>query len=500
MTDDRPVLREYLRVSRDQSGRERSPEQQHGDHLADADRQDFELHPDPYRDIGSASPYARKARDDFEKMLADLISGEFGADGLALWEASRGSRKVSEWARLIELLAERNLKVWVHTHSRLYDMTKGRDRRTLQEDAVDSEYESSKTSDRVTRDHAARASEGGPAGRLAVGQVAEYDPRTGRLLRRTWDPRSSRLVVELFERVATGATLSGVEKDWARRGIVNGKGKPYTGQQLRHMLRNRSYIGERVHVVGQFGKRWWQLGPGEYTITPGQWEPLLKTADGEPDVDLFDAVQDILDAEGRAITRPGGARHILTVTGRCGPCGGPLTAVRLRGEPMYRCKRRGCVAVPEADLDEFVIATMQAFLADPKLYRRLDHGEHTAAELRAARAERDRVKRHYDEMKAETKAFRMSAAAFAEMEPDVLASLEEAKVKVRELERPARLKGLIEPGPDVAERWPEDVVLVRKIAAALLQRDAVGELRILRTPKLGKVRAPIEERVDFLRD
>lgn len=494
------MLREYLRVSKDADGRERSPDQQHGDHVGDGERQNFELHPDPYRDVGSASPFARKARSDFDKMIADLISGEFGADGIALWESSRGSRKVSEWAHLIELLAERKMKVWVHTHSRIYDMTNGRDRRSLQEDAVDSEWESTKTSDRVARDHAARACEGGPAGRLAVGQVAEYHPRTGRLVRRTWDPEVSKLVVELFERLAKGDTLSGIERDWRERGILNGKGKPYTGQQLRHMARNRTYIAQRVHIIGKLNKRWWQVGPGEYTITPGQWEPLLKTEDGESDVDLFDRIQDLLDAEGRAVTRPGGARHILTVTGRCDPCGAPLTAVKLRGEPMYRCKWRGCVAVPESDLDELVTTAMQAFLADPKQYKKLDHGEHTAAELRAARAERDNVQRHYDEMKAETKAFRMSPAAFAEMEPDVLASLEEAKRKVRRLETPPRLRGLITPGPDVAERWPEDVVIQRKIAAELLQHGAVGELRIVRSSRPGRRRVPIHERVVFVKE
>jgi DNA invertase Pin-like site-specific DNA recombinase len=492
-------------VSKDDDGRERSPDQQHDDHIRDGERHHFDLHPEPYRDIGSASRHGSKARADFDRMMTDLEAGrdQFGADGLAVWEPSRGSRQVWEWARLIDLLAKAKLLVWVHTGSeggRFYDLNHPRDRKDLQDDAVDAEYESGKTSLRVARDHAARAREGRPAGRLAVGQVAEYHPRTGRLVRRAWDPEESKLVVELFARLAKGDTLSGIERDWRNRGIVNGKGKPYTGQQLRHMARNRSYIAQRVHIVGQLNKRWWQVGAGGYTITPGQWDPLLKTDDGEPDIDLFNRIQELLDAEGRPVTRPGGARHILSVTGRCDPCSAPLTAVKLRGEPMYRCKFRGCVAVPEADLDAFVTAAMKAFLADPKQYRQLDHGEHTAAELRAARTERDRIQAHYNDMKAETKAFRMSPAAFAEMEPDVLAALEEAKATVRRLERPTRLKGLIEPGPDVAERWPTDIVIQRKIAAALLQRDAVGELRILRSPRRGKVRAPIDERVVFDRE
>ncbi|MFE3325823.1 hypothetical protein [Streptomyces sp. NPDC059176] len=47
----------------------------------------------PYKDIGSASRYAKKARNDFERLLADLRNDRFGADLLWLWESSRGSRR-----------------------------------------------------------------------------------------------------------------------------------------------------------------------------------------------------------------------------------------------------------------------------------------------------------------------------------------------------------------------------------------------------------------------
>ncbi|MGW4525122.1 recombinase family protein [Amycolatopsis sp. NPDC004378] len=497
----RLLLRPYLRVSQDQSGRERSPAEQNSDLNRDTETQNFDLHPDPYRDIGSASIYARKARDDFEQMIADLISGEFGADGLALWESSRGSRKVSEWAHLIELLADRKMKVWVHTHGRVYDMTRARDRRTLQEDAVDSEYESAKTSDRSKRSHNERAEEGGPAGRLSVGQIAEYDPRTGRLIRRSWDPEVSKLPLELFDRIRAGDALSRIARDWKERGILNGVGKPYTSSQLLSIARNRAYIAQRVHIVGQPGKSWWQVPPETVSITPGKWEPLLKTKDDEPDFKLFDDVQALLATDDRRNTyRPARARHRLSSVALCDPCGGPLRTKTLRGEPVYTCAAKTCVTVPEHDLDKFVTEMMLAYLADPEQYGQLDHGRSTPQELRAARAERDRWQTHYDDMKAQLRALRMSAAAFAETEPSVVASLEEWKVKVQRLERPSRLAGLIEPGPDVADRWPEDIVVERKIAAALLQRDALGELRIVHTPRRGPVRAPIEDRVRFVTD
>ena len=75
--DEQPTLRielwrtlEYLRVSHDTSGRERSNDEQHGDNeraAAHGGRLGK-----PYRDKGSASRYACKRRNDFDGLLADL--------------------------------------------------------------------------------------------------------------------------------------------------------------------------------------------------------------------------------------------------------------------------------------------------------------------------------------------------------------------------------------------------------------------------------------------
>lgn len=89
-------LRPFLRVSKDESGREKSQDEQQDDLQKAGEREGFRLHKRPYREIGSASLQAKKPHDEFPKMITDLKTGTFGADGLALWEPSRGSRKVSE--------------------------------------------------------------------------------------------------------------------------------------------------------------------------------------------------------------------------------------------------------------------------------------------------------------------------------------------------------------------------------------------------------------------
>jgi DNA invertase Pin-like site-specific DNA recombinase len=158
--------REYLRVSFDRSGRERSTTEQHAENEYAAVRRGVELLQPPYVDQSiSASRYTTKVRGDFLRLIDDLKEGRFGAEELWLWESSRGSRKVGEWVELIELCELRAVKIYVTTHDRLYDPANPRDRRSLLEDAVDSEYESAKISLRARRAQAAAAAEGRPNGR-----------------------------------------------------------------------------------------------------------------------------------------------------------------------------------------------------------------------------------------------------------------------------------------------------------------------------------------------
>ncbi|HEX2297580.1 MAG TPA: recombinase family protein, partial [Pseudonocardiaceae bacterium] len=130
-------------MSLDRSGRARSLAEQHADHQRTASEHGWILGPDSYRDASiSASRYSRKARDGFDRLIADLDADRFGAQMLMLWESSRGSRRVGEWVNMLDLCEQRGIRIHVFTHNRNYDPANGRDCRSLLEDAVDSEYES----------------------------------------------------------------------------------------------------------------------------------------------------------------------------------------------------------------------------------------------------------------------------------------------------------------------------------------------------------------------
>lgn len=294
---DQLLIREYLRVSHDTSGKERSNTEQHDDNLAAIDHDPrwtlAEL--PPYRDVGSASRYATKRRGDYDSLIRDLAAGRFGADALMIWESSRGSRRVGEWVTLLELCAERSIGIIVTTHGpRLYDPTNDRDWRTLMEDAVDSEYETRKTSKRVRRNMATSAAAGKiPGGRRAFGYTAD-----GAHL----DPDEAEIVHECVRRVLAGDTVRSIAADLNRRGIRTSAGNDWHPGPLRGMLSGQRIAGNRTH----HGR----------VVAKGQWPAII-------DDDTHRRIVATL-AERAPIGRRGRTPWVLTGFLRCGRCGAPL--------------------------------------------------------------------------------------------------------------------------------------------------------------------------------
>jgi hypothetical protein len=88
----RITAREYLRVSKDSTGRMESPGQQHADNQRAAAASGWALG-EPYSEPEgvSASRFSLKAREGFDRLVGDIPSGRFGAQILILWGA-RGDR------------------------------------------------------------------------------------------------------------------------------------------------------------------------------------------------------------------------------------------------------------------------------------------------------------------------------------------------------------------------------------------------------------------------
>ena len=483
--DPKPKAHEYLRISLDRSGRERSMTEQHDDNAQAAKHNDWTLWT-TYRDIGRASRYAAKARGGYDKLVSDLRTDRFGAEVLVLWESSRGSRTVGEWIALIELCEQRSVWIHVTTHNRTYDPANARDRRSLLEDAVDSEYESAKISVRARRAALADAADGKPHGVVPYGFRRLYDPTraTRRFVGQEPEPAEAKVIRELFDRVGRGHSIRSIAADFEQRGLRSRSGKVFSPQYLRWFLTNPRYAGLRLHVPGRSNGA---PTPGAGTLTEAKWPALV-------DRPTWLAVQRILTAPDRKTTRPGRAVHLLSMIARCDVCDGVIVAAKSKvHEPIYRC-RLGHVQVDKAALDDYAEGVVLGYLARPDNVERLTRRDDGAA-LADARRQVAEIQAELDDLADRVGRGHLSATFAARAEPAIQERLRAAQQRRDELSTPSVLRGLIAPGKDVARRWrAAPMSAKRTVARILLSPDVIGELRIARKAEPWR-RAPVEDRV-----
>ena len=484
--------REYQRVSFDASGRERSPEEQHVDNQRAAARHDWQLGA-AYRDVGSASRYARKIREDYARLIADLKSGAFGASVLILWESSRGSRRLSEWVRLIELCEEHSVKIYVTSDGKLYDPRDARDRRSLQEDAVDAEYESAKTSKRVTRSSAASAAEGRPGpGSAPYGFRRTYDPATGKLGGQEIEPTEAAIVREIYQRLNAGHSLRSIANDLEARGVRTRAGRPFSPHTLRSIALNRANIGERVHDPDGQNRPYGSLS-ARAAVTAATWPPIVDRA-------LWTAVYQRLTDPARVTTRPARAVHWLSGIALCDVCGGPMQPRQRHdrgGYLVYVCFKAAHTAVPYADLDTYAEAVLLAYLGRDDISHQLTAQPLDPAALGAVEAELAAAQQEANDLADQLGQGNATArAVLARALPGIDARIKAAQVRKDELTAPSRLRGLIQPGKDVRRRWQLAPTSARReIAKLIFVPDLLGELRVVKGP----LRDPVQTRVTWRR-
>jgi site-specific DNA recombinase len=495
---DQPQLairaRDYLRVSLDRSGRARSLEEQHADHEQVATEHGWTLG-ESYRDESvSASRYSRKTRDGFDRLIADLENDQFDAQVLMIWESSRGSRRVGEWVKLLELCERRSVSLHVVTHHRTYDPANGRDRRSLLEDAVDGEYESSKMSARLRRAVAANAVAGRPGGRIPYGYRRVFDPQTRQLVAQEPEPVEAPVVAELYRRLVGGHSLRAIARDFQERGIRTRSGLVFSAQHLRSVALSPTYTGLRAHRPGSAGNQERHESVAVSEMYEGQWPALVSRAE-------WLAVQRLLRSPERKTSRPGRAKHLLSLIARCGGCGGTLAVAYRCERPEYFCRTKGCVRIPQRDVDLIAEQVMLAYLARPEVIDTLRAGEqHDDRELSVIRDQLATVRARHDELADAVAAGTLSVVLAARSEPTLLAEIERLEQREKGLATPSALRGLIEPGTDVARRWASAPMSTRReVARLLLTPKLIGVLRITPSPTRGPRPVPAEERIQWWR-
>jgi DNA invertase Pin-like site-specific DNA recombinase len=483
-------VREYLRVSRDRSGEGKSPDQQHDENLAAIMRQGWVLAPgEPYRDTDrSASRYAKKQREDFKRLIDDLESGDFGADVLAIWESSRGSRRVGEWVDLVDLCKERKVQIWVTTHSRLYDPKNARDRRSLHEDAVDAEYESDKTSERLLRSVRASAERGVPHGKNLYGYVRVYDSQSRRLLRVEEHPEQAAVVREAANRVLNGDSFRAIARDFNTRGLPARRPSRveqrsdlgWTAPAVKQMLTTVAYAGKREHK-------------GEI-VADAVWPALY-------DFSTWQKLQALMYPASRRRTNDWPAKHLLAGIAICAVCGGRLHVGRQNagkkkldsdGNPLprqtyktYVCDgasmRPGAsdgsgfhVSMREELLDEIVVELLFERLERPEFLNRSEDEDGKAdLERKALLAEIRGYEEYLEDVRAQA-AVQMRFDLIVDQEARIVPQIEAARARLGKLSTLDPLVTRLVSEGGLRDRWadmklPEKRRLIRAVLTPMVK-------------------------------
>lgn len=509
ITLDRPALtralvaREYTRSS---TAKEVSIERQERDNAKMAAANGWTLSGQSYTDMVSASKHGRKVRDGYAQLVSDLESGAFRADILLIWESSRGSRKVSEWARLIELCEEKGVKIAVASDRRVYDPSHPRDVRAMQEDAVDGQYESGKLSMRIKSARELEAESGRPHGGPPFGYQGVYDEEHRKPRAPWWipEPAEADIVRELFRRFLAGHSLYSIANDFEERGIVSRDrtvkrmvdgeaakdddgniirdvipGIPLSIPVLRGMLLSPNYAALRVYEGEEHA---------------GKWVPIVSAAD-------YRRAKAKLDARTTGSLRR--AEHLLSGIARCGVCGGPLGPKPRKAAPAYGCKK-GHVMIDEAELDalaKFAISEYVTKLSNAML---LSKGDDTSDEVRALDDEiaklRERKAELVDMLDDPDSPF--TTAEITQRANKIKANILEKEKRRSDLSTPSELAALLTPGAwlDFGAHFENlPMSAKREAAKMILSEDTYGALVVLRSPRPRHEHCPSLERVGLRR-
>jgi site-specific DNA recombinase len=538
------TAREYLRVSKGKGRTARSIRDQHADNLEAEQEYGPWSWGEPYQDTGSASKFARKVRDDFERLVADLRSGEFGSSGdvLVLWEISRLARETGRGVEIVDLCEAGGYLIHITSHERTYNPRNYNDRHELITGIADAEREARRLSKRTSRGLNSAAREGRPQGQVSFGYARDYEvvDRRPRPVAQYPEKVEGPLVAELFVRVAgvednrfglaagesvpllfTNEAADGggplpepmyaLSKEWEERGIVSRDrvidgelvpGIPFSPQNLRSMLLRPAYAGLRKHN-GKIVEVEWE-----------GWTPIVSKA-------LFWRVQEILADPSRRTYTGEHIRHVLSMTMRCDVCGGPMAVMHRtkngkKAALGYQCHPKGHVWVLKDETDHIIIGDLEPvdpetgeplpprlgmilkYLANPDrhaaLRRRPDAGGKEKALIAELGRLRGELKELEDAPRPKTARARIQRTEdIDEMETDI-ARLE---AELGKLTAPSPLVGLLpeEPIHDVVAWWKgAGVEKQRAIAAALLTPAVLGEVRITPSP-VRRNAAPVIQRV-----
>jgi site-specific DNA recombinase len=395
----------------------------------------------------SASRYATKVREEYERLLAYLA--EAPVDVLILWESSRGGRELERWAGMLNLCRRRGVLIHVVTHERTYDLKKSRDWKVLAEDGVNNAYASDETSERVLRTVRTQAAKGKPHGKLLYGYKREYDAR-GVFVAQVEHPEQAAVVREAARRIKAGDSLYAIAADFNARAIPAPRGGQWIPTQIKRICVNPAYAGLRVHQGAVVG--------------PAVWAALL-------DEETFSACVRRLTDPARKTLRDTSLKHMLSGALK-GACGGRMRVLKSRGYLTYSCTVDFCTAVRTDRVEKAVSLFVTERLENPDILEAIaSRGDIAAA---GAKSRVRELRLRLDGFYEAAALGHITPGALAKIEARLAPEIEAAEAQAVYAPVPQLLRDVA--GPGARERW-ETLTVGQKRELVNL----VADLRLSRT-------------------
>lgn len=311
-----------------------------------------------FKDTGlSASRHAKQARDDFEDLLETLedTPARPGVTRIVVaYEASRYYRDLEAYVRLRRACL--NSGTLLCYKGTVYDLSRSDDRKATAMDAIAAEGEADDIRDRNLRTAARTAAAGDPHGRLLFGYARDYEVVNGQLrcVRQYENEVTGPYVYRSLAHIDQGRSVASLIR-WLNEepNAARTDGRPWNTRNVRLMLLNRAYLGERKN------KGDWR------TAT---WPPIkgLDTPAGRA---MFNRVTAMLEDPDRRTQRGSAAVHLLSLIALCGNCGDHALLEGLpsaEGAPRLRCRDKRDVSIKEAMINAYVEEAVISWFRDKK--------------------------------------------------------------------------------------------------------------------------------------
>lgn len=336
----------------------------------------------------SASRYATRDREDFERARNDVKSGRIQM--LWFWDLSRATRELETFASFRNLCRKHG--VWWVIRDRVFDLNNATDAESLGQTAVSNEAMIEHLRASVVRGIGASAEAGKPHGKAPYGFRRSYHPVTRDLVDQVpddtvyetihvvtgepvrWSPIG--IVEQIFAEIVAGTSLRDIAQWLNDNGVycplyLNAVQAGNTERMerwrntrwleggVRQLANNVSYLGIRRYAPLLPGSRKKPRLP-EFEVK-GVWPSAV-------DEDEFYGAASMLHKNGPRPTRPSQARYLLTCLALCAgtrkdgqDCGEQLVAVRGRS---YQC-RDGHSSYLMSLFDPYVVGELLHWVGQP---------------------------------------------------------------------------------------------------------------------------------------